>query len=327
MKFKHLLSMDLRLFDGGAAAAGGAEGAGAAAAGKGSDQAQVSAAGTRRGKSGDMSNVIYGKQTVTNVQEPSHDAGGDNKDPEVQTTSNTLDERRRAFRELVNGEFKDVYTEETQRMISRRFGEQQDLEQKLNGQQAVIDMLMQRYKIGDGDLSKLTAALENDSAYWSEAAEEAGMSVEQYKRFQKLQRENASLREMQAEQADRARYQQQAQQWWQEAQGVAAKFKGFNFGEELKNPQFVAMLKAGTPVEHAYKVMHFDELMDGAIQVTAANTEKMVADNVRAKGSRPAENGANAQSAFTVKSDPSKLSRQDFEEIARRVARGERISF
>ena len=73
--------------------------------------------------------------------------------------------------------------------------------------------------------------------------------------------------------------------------------------------------------------VHFDELMSGAIQVTAANTEKMVANNVRAKGNRPAENGTNAQSAFTVKDDPSKLTKQDFEEIARRVARGEIISF
>ena len=336
MKFEHLFSMNLRLFDGGAAA-GASEGAGTTASGTEGSQGvnQATTPGnTRRGKSGDYSNVLFGKQsegaaasgTVTNAQEQSHAAGGDNN-PGVQTTSNTLDERRKAFRELVTGEFKDIYTEETQRMISRRFGEQQALEQKVQGQQAVIDMLMQRYNIGDGDLSKLTAALENDSAYWSEAAEEAGMTVDQYKKFQKLQRENANLQKMQEEQRDRARSQQQAQKWFQEAQEVSKKFKGFNFAKELQNPEFVAMLRAGTPVEHAFKVMHFDELMSGAIQVTAANTEKMVANNVRAKGNRPAENGTNAQSAFTVKDDPSKLTKQDFEEIARRVARGEIISF
>lgn len=335
MKFKHLLPMSLRLFDGGAGAAAGGAAPGTTAAGS-AQGGDIAAApdGARREKSGDYSNVLFGKQgdgatatgTTTNAQEPPHAAGGDPK-AEEQTTSDTLEERRRAFRELVNGEFKDVYTEETQRMISRRFGQQQALEQKVTGQQAVIDMLMDRYKISDGDLGKLTAALENDSAYWSEAAEEAGMSVDQYKQFQKLQRENAALQKMQTEQQDRARSQQQAQKWFQEAQAVAAKFKGFNFARELQNPEFAAMLRAGTPVEHAYKVMHFDELMDGAIQVTAANTEKMVANNVRAKGSRPAENGTNAQSAFTVKDDPSKLTRKDFEEIARRVARGEIISF
>lgn len=330
MKFRDLQAMNLRLFDG--------EGAGAAATGDGSaaGAAQAAAPGsTRRGKSGDnYSNVLFGKQgdgaaatgTVTNAQEPPRAAGGA-EGKGVQVTSDTLDERRRAFREMVNGEFKDIYTEETQRMLNRRFGENREMEERMQGQQAVIDMLMQRYHIEDGDLSKLTSALDNDSAYWSEAAEEAGMSVEQYKQFQKLQRENAELQRAQEGQQERARVQRQAQQWFQEAQAVAQKFKGFNFAQELQNPQFTAMLRAGTPVEHAYKVMHFDELMGDAVQVTAAHTEKAVADNVRARGTRPAENGTNAQSAFTVKDDPSKLSKADFEEIARRVARGEIISF
>lgn len=330
MKFRKMQAMNLRLFDG--------EGAGAAATGDGGAAGAAQAAApetTRRGKSGDKySNVLFGKQgdgaaatgTVTNAQEPSHDAGG-TEGKGVQVTSDTLDERRRAFREMVNGEFKDIYTEETQRMLNRRFGENREMEERMQSQQAVIDMLMQRYNIADGDLSKLTSALDNDSAYWSEAAEEAGMSVEQYKQFQKLQRENAELQRAQQGQQERVRVQRQAQQWFQEAQTVAQKFKGFNFAQELQNPQFTAMLRAGTPVEHAYKVMHFDELMGNAMQVTAANTEKAVADNVRARGTRPAENGTNAQSAFTVKDDPSKLTKADFEEIARRVARGEIISF
>ena len=44
----------------------------------------------------------------------------------------------------------------------------------------VIDMLMQRYGIADGDVQKLMSALESDNAYWNAAAEEAGMDVEQW---------------------------------------------------------------------------------------------------------------------------------------------------
>jgi hypothetical protein len=289
MKFKHLLSMNLRLFDGGAAAGGAAPGTTDGGSAQGGETAATPDA-ARREKSGDYSSVLYGKQgdgaaasgTVTDAQEPPHDAGGEVK-AEVQTTSNTLEERRKAFRDLVNGEYKDIYTEETQRMISRRFNQQQALEEKVNSQKAVIDMLMDRYKIRDGDLGKLTAALENDSAYWSEAAEEAGMSVDQYKQFQKLQRENAALQKLRTEQQDRARNQQQAQKWFQEAQAVAAKFKGFNFAQELQNPEFTAMLRAGTPVEHAYKVMHFDELMDGAMSAPKAADPPKTAPTPRAR--------------------------------------------
>lgn len=319
-------AMDLSLFDG--------EGAGAAAPGDGSTAAQAAAV-PGKGKTGDKyANVRFGRQgdgatatgTVTNAQEPPRDAGGE-ENAEVQVTSNTLEERRKAFRDLVSGEFKDIYTEETQRMLNRRFGEVKQMETKLNDQQGVIDLLMQRYHIDDGDLGKLTAALDSDDAYWSAAAEEAGMTVEQYKQFQQLQRENEALHRAQEGRQEQERVQRQAQQWFQEAQEVARKFKGFDLSQELQNPQFVAMLRAGTPVEHAYKVMHFDELMGSAMQVTAAHTEKAVADNVRARGTRPAENGASTQSAFTVKDDPSRLTRADFEEIARRVARGEIISF
>ena len=119
----------------------------------------------------------------------------------MSTTSSTLEDKRKAFQALVNGEYKDQYTEETQRIIDRRFRETRNLEQQVARQQPVIDMLMQRYKIADGDMGKLAAAVENDNAYWSEAAEEAGMSVEQYKQFQRLQRENAAL--LQAQRASR----------------------------------------------------------------------------------------------------------------------------
>ena len=337
MKFKNLLTINLNLFDGGAAAGGAAGGAGAAASGDGSAKGDTNGAvpgNTRRGKSGEFSNVLFGKQnagaaatgTVTNAQDQSPAAGVDNNQG-VQSTSDTLEERRKAFRDMVTGEFKDVYAEETQRIINRRFSDTRTLEAQVQAQQPLIDLLMQRYNIGDGDIKKLTAALENDNAYWSEAAEEAGMSVEQYKQFQKMKRENEAFHAAQRGRQQQEAQQQQAQKWYQEAQEVKAKFPKFDLSTELQNPNFTAMLRAGTPVEHAYKVLHFDELMDNAMQVTAANTEKRVVGNVRARGNRPAENGTAAQSAFTIKDDVSKLSKKDRAEIARQTMRGAKIEF
>lgn len=336
MKFKNLLTINLSMFDGGAAA-GSAGGAGATATGDGGAKGDTQGAvpgSTRRGKSGEYSNVLFGKQdngatasgTVTNTQDPSHAAGGDNNQG-VQSTSDTLEERRKTFRDMVNGEFKDVFTEETQRIINRRFSENRTLEAQVQAQQPVIDMLMQRYKIGDGDMKKLAEALENDNTYWSEAAEEAGMTVEQYKKFQQLQRENDAFQKAQQNQRAREQQNQQAQKWFMEAQEVKAKFPNFDLKAELQNPHFTAMLKSGTPVEHAYKVVHFDELMNDAVQVTATATEKRVTGNVRARGSRPAENGTTAQSAFTIRDDVTKLSKKDRAEVARQAMRGATIKF
>lgn len=341
MKSENLLNIRLDLFDGGAAAGG--DGAGAAApASQNGDGAkggsQAAPGSTRRGKSGEFQNVLFGKQSAPAAagegggqegQRQSSVAGSDkDKQPGVTTTSDTLEARRKAFQDLVNSEeYKDIYTEETQRIINRRFRETQNLEQQVARNQPLIDMLMQRYKISDGDIGKLTAAIENDDAYWSEAAEEAGMSVEQYKQFQKLQRENAALMRDQQQRRSQQAAQQQLQKWYGEAEQVKGVYPSFDLNAEVKNQQFLSMLKSGVPMQHAYEVVHLDDIKAGVAKMQAKATERQVVDGIRAKGARPQENGTTSQSAFTVKDDVSKLTKSERAEIARRVARGEIIKF
>lgn len=341
MKSENLLNIRLDLFDGGAAAGG--DGAGAAApASQNGDGAkggsQAAPGSTRRGKSGEFQNVLFGKQSAPAAagegggqegQQQSSVAGSDkDKQPGVTTTSDTLEARRKAFQDLVNSEeYKDIYTEETQRIINRRFRETQNLEQHVARNQPLIDMLMQRYKISDGDIGKLTAAIENDDAYWSEAAEEAGMSVEQYKQFQKLQRENAALMRDQQQRRSQQAAQQQLQKWYGEAEQVKGVYPSFDLNAEVKNQQFLSMLKSGVPMQHAYEVVHLDDIKAGVAKMQAKATERQVVDGIRAKGARPQENGTTSQSAFTVKDDVSKLTKSERAEIARRVARGEIIKF
>ena len=341
MKSENLLNIRLDLFDGGAAAGG--DGAGAAApASQNGDGAkggsQAAPGSTRRGKSGEFQNVLFGKQSAPAAagegggqegQQQSSVAGSDkDKQPGVTTTSDTLEARRKAFQDLVNSEeYKDIYTEETQRIINRRFRETQNLEQQVARNQPLIDMLMQRYKISDGDIGKLTAAIENDDAYWSEAAEEAGMSVEQYKQFQKLQRENAALMRDQQQRRSQQAAQQQLQKWYGEAEQVKGVYPSFDLNAEVKNRQFISMLKSGVPMQHAYEVVHLDDIKAGVAKMQAKATERQVVDGIRAKGARPQENGTTSQSAFTVKDDVSKLTKAERAEIARRVARGETIKF
>ncbi len=84
------------------------------------------------------------------------------------------------------------------------------------------------------------------------------------------------------------------------------------------------MLRSGVPMEQAYKVMHFDELQEA----TKKAQEEAIIANVKAKGTRPVENSTSSPSAsFTTKSDVHKLTKEDRAEIARRVMRGEKISF
>lgn len=328
MKFNDILHVTLDLFDGaaGAAASGAGEGAGSGTQG---ETRQTSPAATRRGSSGEYSNVKFGKQdqpaAAGGQQANPPDAGEESKKQGVETTSDTLEDKRKAFRALVDGEYKDQYTEDTQRIIDRRFRETKNLETQLSQQKPILDMLMQRYKIADGDLGKLAQAIENDNAYWSQAAEEAGMSVEQYKQFQKLQRENAQLLQAQRRSQNQQAAEKQIQKWYQEAEAMKADYPGFDLGRESQDPQFLSMLRSGVPVKLAYEVMHMDEIKSTVAQTTAQQTERQVVEGIRAKGARPAENGTSSQSGFVVKDDPAKWTKKDRAEIVRRVQRGEQI--
>lgn len=322
----NLLNIRLDLFDGGAAAAAaGGDGAGASATG----DAQASSGSTRRGKnSGEYSNVVFGKQDAQPAGAGTEGApAAGEKKAEVQTTSNTLEERRKQYRAMIEGEYKDLYAEDTQRIINRRFKEAKLNEETLQKQKPLIDILAERYNITDGDVDKLIAAVDEDERYLSEEAEAAGMTNEAYREFRNNKRRLAALEQAQTQNQQREAAERQMQQWYTEGEEVKAAYPGFDLSIEAQNPRFVSMLKAGVPVMHAYKVMHMDEIMTDAMQTAAKRSEQAVVNNIKARGSRPAENGLSSQSAFTVKDDVSKLSKKDRAEIARRVARGEKVTF
>lgn len=304
--------LNLHLFEGEGAAAAAGE------AGAQGEATQANLPGTtRRGKSGALSNVLYGSEADQAAP------AAEEQKPEVKTTSNTLEEKRKAFREMITGEYKDLYTEEFQNAFNRRFPDYKELQKAKEDSKPILDKLAARYNIMDGDLSKLEKAIDNDNTYWAAAAEEAGMDADTFREMQVLKRQNAELLRAQQDQMARAQADAQVRQWFEESQAVKAKFPQFDFNTELQNPEFVDLLRHHTPMEHAYKVLHFDELMSD----TAFNTQKAVTENIRAKGARPAENGTASQSPFTVKRSASQLNRADRREVAERVRRGEIISF
>lgn len=247
------------------------------------------------------------------------------KEGDVIVTSNTLDEKRKAYNDLIRGEYKDFYTQDTQRLIDRRFKETKQLEQRLNDQQGVMDMLMLRY--GVEDVADLQAAIEDDDSYWEQAAMDAGMSVDQYKQFSKLERENKALLAAQQDRQNRELANQQLDTWYRDADMLAQKYDGFDIEAEVENPDFMRLLKAGVPMEHAYKTIHMDELMNMAAANASAAAERKTVENIRARGMRPTENGTSSQSTFVTKTDVHALSKKDRAEAVKRAARGEQITF
>ena len=77
----------------------------------------------------------------------------------------------------------------------------------------------------------------------------------------------------------------------------------------------------------AYEVTHLDDIIPAAMNFTARKVEEKVTNKIRAGQNRPAEGAMGNRSSVVVKSDVSKLTKADMQEIFRRVANGEKISF
>lgn len=251
---------------------------------------------------------------------------GTNNTPDaVETEAPSAEDLEKEFNEAINGKYKDLYTKSTQKIIDRRFKETKGLEKTLKEYQPTIDLLYSKY--GVENAADLQSAIENDDLMWEQAADEAGLSVDQYKKIQKLTAENRRYQEQSARAEQEQRAQAQLQQWNAEADEVRQAYPMFDINSEVQNGQFMNLIKAGIPMKHAYEVVHMDEIKTGIAEGVARQTEKNVTESIKSKGMRPAENATSSNASFTYKNDVSKLTKADRAEIARRVARGELISF
>ena len=326
-----LLEVDLHLFDGAAGGEGAsAEGASSEGAMDSAPKAAKASGHSRRSKSGAFDNVIFGKQGDDSADEGTDPAAGGNASgasADVSVTSNTKEERQKAFDSFME-ENKDLYSERFQSDFNKRFqSEVKSNRDTLAAQKPILDMLLQRYGIKDGDMKSLQSALEEDHSMWEAAADEAGLTVEQFQRMQKIERENAELKAIRQRQYADQQAQKQMNAWYAEAERVKSLYPSFDFQAETQNRAFTDLLKAGIGVQKAYELVHMDEIKEATARGAAKTASEQMTAKIKAKASRPTENGTSSQGAAIVKSDVHNLTRAERAEIARRVARGEIISF
>lgn len=296
----------------GAGASTGAEGNG------GTESIAVSGVANPKGRNA-LANVVYGKQAQSD----------DNSNTPEGDKPATSQDGKPTFEELIKGDYKDDFNNRVQEVVKRRVGETKALEQRVADSEPIFALLAQKYGVDPTDVKSISKAIQEDDAYFEKEAAEKGLSVEQLKMFRNLESENARLRE-----AEEAQKRQQASneiygKWVQEAETLKQKYRltDFSLDTEVQNPDFVAILKANGSVEAAYKATHFDQMLTGAMAATADNVGKAIAKSVTSRTKRPTEGAVSSQPGVEVKSDVSKLTKADREEIARRVARGEVISF
>lgn len=305
----------LIIHDGGAAAPAGDGGAAAAPGQTSGGNSNPDAAG--RGKPGEAKPVVlYGKQ------DKAPDAGGQKQTEETETP-----EQRKASYEEFKSKYKDEFANDTQTIINRRFKETKGLQERIDTLSPLVDTLAEKYGIKDGDVKKLVEAVDNDNQLWEEMAEEAGLTVDQFKNQRIITRQNAALKEQIRQQDAIQQANQRKAAWIEQGKALKAIYPNFSLETEIMDPKFANLLKAGTDVQTAYQAIHFNDIVSGVATTAGKRAEQAAINNIQTKAKRPTEAGASQQSGVIVKDDPSKMSFKDLQEAGRRAARGEKIIF
>lgn len=261
-------------------------------------------------------------------------APGEEK-PEQEPKPTDPAEKRKAFGQLMQGEYAAEFEEALQRASEMAVQNVLD-DPAVKG---LMDALGEAYGIdvqSADNLAALTEAVKNgkvkNDEYYETLAAERGISVKTAREMDRMESElqRANAEKQRAEQIRQAaEHQQRAAavraQWEAEAAQLKVKYPAFELDEVLNNPSVADMIRRGIGLEAAYRAAYFDQLMEASTARTAQQVEQGVAARIQQRAQRPAENGAHPGGAAEMKVDVAHMTAKQRAELAKRARRGERI--
>lgn len=265
--------------------------------------------------------------------ENQNEAEGKDGEEKGEGKTKSPEERRKAFGELLRGEYADLTEELMQNAVT-------EATRRLEASPAMkglMQALQEKYGTDANDLVALTEAVRNgavkDDAYYEKLAMEKGVSTRTARELDKLESQNKHLTEQQQmiQQMERQRAQQgriaELQAGWdREAEQLKAQYPDFNMAEVLANPEVEKMMRSGVSMTNAYRSAYFDHILKQQQAATARQVEQGVVNRMQQRNARPGENGTRPGSAVQTKIDVSHMSRKEMEEMERRAMRGEVIT-
>lgn len=251
---------------------------------------------------------------------------------------------------MINGEFKDLAHEHTQKIINQRFRETKTLQEKVEQWQELGTVLAARYGHDVVDVTRLRDAVRDDKSFLQEQADAHGMTNEQYTEYHdfKIHKKAADTKAtIEAKLNDEARTlsakdptfnleaalrenrfaKMLVDNYTMETAYDVIKYAKANpnvdVDKEMANLNMERMLRSGVPMQVAYNALHFDELMQGGMQMAAQQTQKQVTDTIQARGMRPKEGAAKGNGGIVQRMTAKDLSPKDLADYNRRLIAGQ----
>lgn len=242
--------------------------------------------------------------------------------------TNQLATDKAKFEDLIEGDYKEDFQKKVEEIMSKRLRSAKKNEEQLNSIIPSLKLLAKSYGLDAEslDVKAIAKAIEDDDKFYEEAAFAAGMEISQYKEMERIKAQNAELNR----QLEATREAEEQKRFFDglfaKVPEVQAVYPSFDLRVEFENPDFARLVVNNVPLKTAYEVIHRDEILTGAMQFTAQKVQEKLVNSIQS-GIRPAEEGLSSQTPASVKIDPSKLSKQEIEDIKKRVRRGEKITF
>ena len=198
------------------------------------------------------------------------------------------------------GEFAKLYGQDVQNAIKERFKNQKQDTEELTGYRNLEPMLkVLRERAGVESNEDLMAQVMDDDSLYEDAANEAGMTVEAYKKYLKFQQEHDEHVRAAEEQQHREAIGQHYMKLAQQAEELKAKFPDFDLDKELQNEEFLKLTSpaVNTSVEAAYYAIHYNELAPQMMAYGMQRAKNQMAQTIQVNGARPREGGLQSQNA------------------------------
>lgn len=225
------------------------------------------------------------------------------------------------------------YNKQMQAVVQSRLRSAKGAEETLGKLTPALELLARKHGLDPAnmDYDALTKAISDDDSYYEDKALEMGTSLENAKKIDQQERENARKQREEARTIQEQRIQDHFIKLEQQGEALKKVFPSFDLRTELRNPAFARMTSpnVGISVEDAYYAVHRNEIQTAAMQVTAQKTAQKLSNAIQAGSNRPVENGTAGRAPSVTTFDYRNASpeqRAAFKQSLRdKWARGEKV--
>ena len=238
------------------------------------------------------------------------------------------------FSELIKDpEYAHDLGELVDKAVARKHAQMKSAEERYNALKAendtltpALDLLRAKYNVSSPE--QLASAILRDNDLIESEAIRKGIDPDQYREQladrrerARLMRENEELKRIESERTNREQFNADVKRMVDEANEFAKKNPDFDLRAESQNKQFLFyVVQCRMPIEAAYNACHMNDIIKAAEERGRADAANKIASNAK----RPSEiSGASGTAVGSPFPDVEKMTKQERDELSRRIKAGE----